>query len=617
MGAWAPRAIVVIHGMGMHQRGTTQRGLVEGLKRVGLAQDIDADTLRERVPFGKRLPPIPIRVRRGQEQTAADVYEIYWAPMTAQKTKARSVLGWLLKQTFLPGKALRKPSPKTLYDLIWLTASTVASAFLVLVVVFSLTDLTHQAYCHLDRAASTGATPQVANCAAPRTQSFREEADRSSVTKEATLQGSEQLFSASKNFWQSLWSSVVNFFPRFRGEASTKTETGPLVPTGVLTELTAVVNRMPLPFLVPLVAILWVTVQLLYRLVNLGDQKWLKLASLGLQLLIPFILLAAGFPYWVALVALLVLSVVSSFPIFQRPEVTVMAMEFFLLLSLIQLAPPVLVAFVWVLALARVFFGGARRFLAEFIGDVQVYTNRDELSMHFAAREGVLAAAEEVFETVDRRGYEGVVVVGHSLGSVVALDALERLDARDSDILTRVDAIVTFGTALEKVKYFFSRESDSYSALAVRRLKERERAIANAGGIEDIRQSVAVTQSLQTLERAVDLAGGTRRAWVNLWYANDVVANPITSFGAEDRKPPLVGWRRKAPIDVDGMLGESRDELLVNAALGWRFWPPWRIFWPHSDYWTDDRVLEVIGRSALPKEVPSGGGRQAGFGLTV
>jgi pimeloyl-ACP methyl ester carboxylesterase len=606
VGTWAPRAIVVIHGMGMHQRSTTQRGLVEGLKRVGLAQDTDVDTLRERVPFGKPLPPIPIRVRRGQEQAAADIYEIYWAPMTAQKTKARSVLGWLLKQTFLPGKALRKPSPKTLFDLTWLTAGALASAFLVLVVVFSLTDLTHQAYCHLDRIGSEEGETQIANCADPGTQGFEEEADRSSVTTEATLQGGEQLFSASKNFWHSMWSSVVNFFPRFRGEASTKEETGPLVPTGVLNELTAVVNRMPLPFLLPLAAILWITVQLLYRLVNLGDEKWLKLLSLAVQLLIPFILLAAGMPYWVALVALVALSVVAWFPIFQRrPEVTVMAVEIFLLLSLIQLAPPVLVAFVWVLALARVFFGGTRRFLAEFIGDVQVYTNRDELSTHFAAREGVLTAAEQVFETVDRRGYEGVVVVGHSLGSVVALDALERLDARESNILTRVDAIVTFGTALEKVKYFFSRESDSYSALAVRRLKERDRDIATAGGIQDIRQSVAVAQSLQTLERAVGLAGGKRRAWVNLWYGNDVVANPITSFGADDRKPPVVRWSRRASVDVDDVLRESRDELLVNAALGWRFWPPWKILWPHSDYWTDDRVLEVIGRSALPTEAPS------------
>lgn len=600
MAAWAPRAIVVIHGMGMHQRGTTQRGLVEGLKRVGLAQDAGAEMLRERVPFGKPLPPIPIRVRRGQEQAAADVYEIYWAPMTAQKTKARSVLGWLLKQTFLPGKALRKPSRKTLYDLTWLTASALTSAFLVLVVVFSLTDLTHQAYCHLDREAPGGATVKVENCPGPRTESFQQEADRSSVTKEATLQGSEQLFSAARNFWQSLWSSVTNFFPRFRGEASTKAETGPLVPTGVVNELAAVVNRMPLPFLIPLAAVLWVTVQLLYRLINLGDEKWLKLLSLAVQLAIPFILLAAGLPYWVALVALLVLSVASWFPIFQRPEVTVMAVEIFLLLSLIQLAPPVLVAFVWVLALARVLFGSARRFLAEFIGDVQVYTNRDELSAHFAAREGVLAAAEQVFETVDRRGYEAVVVVGHSLGSVVALDALERLDARDSDILRRVDAIVTFGTALEKVKYFFSRESDSYSAMAVRRLKEREDVIAEARGIEDIRQSVSVSQSLQTLERAVGLAGGDRRAWVNLWYANDVVANPITTFGTEGRRPPCWRWRRGAALDVGHLIGEGRDDLLVNAALGWRLLPPWKVFWPHSDYWTDDRVLEVIGRSALP-----------------
>jgi pimeloyl-ACP methyl ester carboxylesterase len=602
MEPWAPRAIVVIHGMGMHQRATTQRGLVEGLKRVGLAQDQNGDMLRERVPFGAPLPPIPIRVRRGKEQAAADVYEVYWAPLTARKTKARSVLGWLLKQTFLPGKALRKPSRKTLFDLTWLAGAAIASAFLVLVVVFSLTDLTHQAYCNLERDGSV----EVKSCPATEATTSEVEVDvRNSVTGEATFHGREQLFSASKNFWNSLWSSIVNFLPRIQGDPSVRPETGPLVPTGLLNELGAVINRMPLPFLLPLAAILWVTVQLLYRLLNLGDEKWLKLASLALQLAIPFILLAAGFSYWVALVALVVLSLVSSFPVFQRPEVSVMAVEFFLLLSLVQLAPPVLVAFVWVLALARVFFGGARKFLAEVFGDVQVYTNRDELSEHFAARESVLSAAEQVFQTVDRRGYEGVIVVGHSLGSVVALDALERLDARDSDILSRVDAIVTFGTALEKVKYFFSRESDSYSGLAVRRLKERERAIAEAEGIEDIRQSLVVAQSLQTLERAVHLAGGRRRAWINLWYANDVVANPITSFGADDERPPLLRWRRGTRIDVDRVIGESREHVLVNAALGWRFLPPWKVLWPHSDYWTDDRVLEVIGRSALPRELPT------------
>lgn len=61
---------------------------------------------------------------------------------------------------------------------------------------FSLTDLTHQAYCHLDCAGAEVSETLVANCADPGTQRFEEEADRSSVTKEATLQGSEQLFAS-------------------------------------------------------------------------------------------------------------------------------------------------------------------------------------------------------------------------------------------------------------------------------------------------------------------------------------------------------------------------------------------------------------------------------------
>ena len=61
MAAWASRAIIVIHGMGTHHRGTTQRGLVEGLKRVGLAQDAGAEMLRERVPFGNPFTPAVLK----------------------------------------------------------------------------------------------------------------------------------------------------------------------------------------------------------------------------------------------------------------------------------------------------------------------------------------------------------------------------------------------------------------------------------------------------------------------------------------------------------------------------------------------------------------------------
>jgi hypothetical protein len=102
-----------------------------------------------------------------------------------------------------------------------------------------------------------------------------------------------------------------------------------------------------------------------------------------------------------------------------------------LLLLLLPLSDPVSVALGWIFALTGVGLHYTRRFLTESLGDVQVYVNKDENSRHFAARENVIAAAEQVLGVVADRGYREVVVLGHSLGSVVAYDALARLAERD------------------------------------------------------------------------------------------------------------------------------------------------------------------------------------------
>jgi hypothetical protein len=87
---WAKRAVVVVHGIGEQRRWTTRDSLIRGLKRCGANSSTPQPESR---PFGTPLPPDPLRVAR--DGVTADVYEVYWAPQTARKTTARSVLWWI------------------------------------------------------------------------------------------------------------------------------------------------------------------------------------------------------------------------------------------------------------------------------------------------------------------------------------------------------------------------------------------------------------------------------------------------------------------------------------------------------------------------------------------
>jgi hypothetical protein len=112
------------------------------------------------------------------------------------------------------------------------------------------------------------------------------------------------------------------------------------------------------------------------------------------------------------------------------------------------------------------------RFLTTAIGDLAVYLGADTLSTNFAARSQIL---EECTQTV--RGllgsqldlvpdhtpscYDRVILVAHSLGSVIAYDTLNDLMAQNmasiapDPTLERISALFTFGCPLNKVYYFF------------------------------------------------------------------------------------------------------------------------------------------------------------------
>jgi pimeloyl-ACP methyl ester carboxylesterase len=494
-GTWPDRAVIVVHGIGEQAQGDTLDAFVRGLERCGCA---DPELIQEAQPFGSPLPQDGVRLTR--DGVTADVYEVYWAPLTARKTTARSVLWWLYRSTFVPGSKLRRPSKKTWWDIATALLATVLIVSVMLFALSSLGTLSSQVACRTD--------PSV-TCELPQEQ-------RNVTGPEVTWGGFAQVGSVFGAISESL---VISNRPL---------EISPSHVAGVLT-------RVPFRYWLIMIAIAFLVAQSLFRLTQL--------------------------------VSGLVQGKSPDVPGRVGIQLVMLAVFLFGLFFLIQLIAPIMVAFVLVLVAVTVVAGGARRFLAESLGDVQVYAERDENSDHYAAREAVLLQAEKAFGLVADRGYEHIVVLGHSLGSVIAFTTLDRLCRRIPDLLPRIEAFVTFGSALEKVRYFFER-----------------------------RKEVDERSSRWLIEPARKIAHD--KPWLNLWYANDVVANPITTFQPEGTQ--IKSYRHKEAPDLVQLLQESTTNMVVNIDYGYpvaRF----PLVWTHSRYWSDMAVLSLITDICLPR----------------
>ena len=154
------------------------------------------------------------------------------------------------------------------------------------------------------------------------------------------------------------------------------------------------------------------------------------------------------------------------------------------LLSLVFLDPgfsSYAAVLVW-LALAAM----VRFILIEYVGDVAVYVNANQLAKNFAARSQILDECttaltcllkeERCSDSAEAPAFDQVYVAGHSLGSVIAYDTisvlLDRARTAPTDPnqvqaadLDRLRGMVTFGSPLNKIFYFFREQIDPRQAL--------------------------------------------------------------------------------------------------------------------------------------------------------
>ena len=106
--------------------------------------------------------------------------------------------------------------------------------------------------------------------------------------------------------------------------------------------------------------------------------------------------------------------------------------------------------------------GFATNIIVGYIGDVAIYTTTDEKSRYYKIRQEILNECLAMLESLlAGRQYDRIIIAGHSLGSVIAYDTLNRLTIKanlekaESHLTGALKGLVTFGSPLDKTAFFF------------------------------------------------------------------------------------------------------------------------------------------------------------------
>ncbi len=224
-----------------------------------------------------------------------------------------------------------------------------------------------------------------------------------------------------------------------------------------------------------------------------------------------------------------------------------------------------------------------RRFLVQYPGDVAIYVMPYSLDRFYLLREKirekVTSEVKVVFEAsrsnpANSAGteasdfeYQQVFVVGHSLGSVVVYDALNKLLSDDVDhgkslkVAERVKLLLTFGSPLDKIAFLFARPDN--------KLCEARDALQSAA-----QPLIADTKFRKFL-------------WINIFSPLDIISGELNFFD-----PPEQKAKRRGPAipDYKPVINLTDPQSTIYLAA-------------HVEYWSNDLLFQIL-HSAITDDRP-------------
>ena len=191
----------------------------------------------------------------------------------------------------------------------------------------------------------------------------------------------------------------------------------------------------------------------------------------------------------------------------------------------------------WVWPFLILFSAKVRDIMVQYVGDVAIYVRPNKLDRFDAVRSEIKEAARSVvsalftsYELKAQPGaasefqYDKIALVGHSLGSVIAYDTLNRLMLDDwlcegaLQVAERTATMVTFGSPLNKTAFLFTIQGKDT-------LHIRERLACT---VQPLIMSYPKFRKLK---------------WINVYSRNDIVSGDLKFYdlpGYQDDPVPAV-----------------------------------------------------------------------------
>ena len=227
----------------------------------------------------------------------------------------------------------------------------------------------------------------------------------------------------------------------------------------------------------------------------------------------------------------------------------------------------------WVWPFLILFSAKVRETMVQYVGDVAIYVRPNKLDRFDAVRSEIKEAARSVVSALFRSyelkaqpgsasefQYDKIALVGHSLGSVIAYDTLNRLMLDDwlcegaLQVAERTATMVTFGSPLNKTAFLFTIQGKDT-------LHIREQL---ASTVQPLIMSYPKFRKLK---------------WINVYSRNDIVSGDLKFYD-------LPGYQDDPVPDVAVQNVKDRDAAVPLVA--------------HVAYWKNKTVWKELLSAIAP-----------------
>lgn len=180
-----------------------------------------------------------------------------------------------------------------------------------------------------------------------------------------------------------------------------------------------------------------------------------------------------------------------------------------------------------------IFFLRAKKLFVDYMGDVAIYTTTDVKSKHYYVRKSILDdSVKEVKTLIDGERYENIIIAGHSLGSVIAYDTLNKVVQRVNEeqdewcsAVTKISGLITFGSPLDKTAFFF-REHTAQDQCVRRQMLAQLHCFKN----KDLNLKDEKIRVEGPYEKMLD----NTVQWINFWDEKDTVSGQLDFYVVDE-----------------------------------------------------------------------------------